>query len=271
MTERLFPTNPRRWAKGIYWTDPWMLVDGCSKARPLMECRNCWAEAWAMRMASTGMGRERFEGLVSDHGWTGRVSFRSDRLYTPVRKKKPRTLAVWTDLFHSHILGTDVASAFRVMANTPRHVYLVLTKRAMNMRLITTRLDGELYGGIPPNVGIGVTIGCQNPATIDGVWRLADTPAGFRFLSMEPLLERVTIPTGLLEHIDWITVGCESLGPRPGRPTDPIWIQHVIDQARGAGVPVHVKQMAWNGKLSKNIGFWPHVFQRREVPRGFTL
>jgi hypothetical protein len=59
-----------------------------------------------------------------------------------------------------------------------------------------------------------------------------------RFLSVEPLLERVRLE---LDAIDWVIVGGES-GTR-ARPCGVEWIADVVEQCQRAAVPVFVKQI----------------------------
>ena len=127
-----------------------------------------------------------------------------------------------------------------------------------------------------PNVWIGVSV--ENQATADErIPRLLDTPAAVRFISAEPLLEEINLdppgcPNGHKEgevigsdgatgfcrecgtemahgwwmgdaerELDWVIVGGES-GPG-ARPCKLAWIERVVTECQGAGVPVFVKQL----------------------------
>jgi protein gp37 len=80
------------------------------------------------------------------------------------------------------------------------------------------------------------------------VRHLQETPAGVRFLSIEPLIG----PMGSLDltGIDWVIVGGES-GPA-ARPMDPEWVREVRDQCLERGVAFFFKQ--WGGLRPKSGG-----------------
>jgi len=79
----------------------------------------------------------------------------------------------------------------------------------------------------------------------DQLWRidaLRDTPARFRFISFEPLLEKLDELTAeRLCGIDWAIIGGES-GQR-ARPCDVLWIDHLVAQCILANVKTFVKQL----------------------------
>ena len=68
--------------------------------------------------------------------------------------------------------------------------------------------------------------------------------------------------------LDGVVVGCESGLNR--RPCSPEWIKSEIDQCDAAGVPVYVKQMEIDGKVSTDPSEWPEWAQRRELPSDNT-
>ena len=95
----------------------------------------------------------------------------------------------------------------------------------------------------PKNLWLGVSVEDQKRAE-ERIPILKKIPAKRRFLSMEPLLERVHLTPELLEGIDWIVVGGES-GPK-ARPCNAVWVMNTIMECRDAGVPVFVKQLGSN-------------------------
>lgn len=122
---------------------------------------------------------------------------------------------------------------------------------------------------IPENVWLGATIVNQEEADRD-IPKLLSTPAAVRFLSMEPLLGPVTLPSivrgidGGLYHIgvadrmhalgiDWVIAGGES-GPG-ARPMHPAWARSLRDQCAAAGVPLHLKQWGeWANSEAAGLG-----------------
>lgn len=140
-----------------------------------------------------------------------------------------------------------------------------------------------------PNVWLGVSVENQEAAD-ERIPLLLQTPAAVRFLSCEPLLERVDLNrVPRLSHpcapslngrgIGWVIVGGES-GPG-ARPCELAWIRSIVDQCRAAGVPAFVKQLGatpirqteddqlWHIERDRKGGDmneWPPDLRVREFP-----
>jgi len=70
----------------------------------------------------------------------------------------------------------------------------------------------------------------------------------------------------LVRNLDWVIIGCES-GPKR-RPCKLEWVEDLIGQCDGSdGVPVFVKQLEIDGKLSRNPKEWPKWAQRQDYPK----
>lgn len=64
--------------------------------------------------------------------------------------------------------------------------------------------------------------------------------------------------------IDWVIVGCES---GPGRrPMKLEWVRSIAEQCRAAGVPLFIKQLEIDGKVSHDPAEWPEDLRIREFP-----
>ena len=120
----------------IEWADATVnYVNGCSVVSP--GCTNCYA----MRLAGTrmkthptraGLTRESKAGPV----WTGEVRAHEPALQQVLAWKKPRRI-FWNahgDLFHPNVPDEWIDRQFAVMALTPQHTHMVLTKRPERMR-----------------------------------------------------------------------------------------------------------------------------------------
>jgi protein gp37 len=187
-----------------------------------------------------------------------RVTFHHDRIWQPLKWKKPRQIFVCSmgDLFHIDVRFDQIKSIIARMASPKcdHHKYLILTKRPDRMKDFFYWLDKEpsrgRYGIEWPlkNVWLGTTV--ENN---DYIWRIAyllRTPAAIRFVSIEPMLGPVHInyskmfPTDVCFQkpplLDWVIVGGES-GPG-ARPMHPDWVRHVRDDCVSAGVPFFFKQ-----------------------------
>ena len=216
---------------GIEWTDAtWNFVTGCKHISP--GCDNCYADALSRRLQAMGVERYRNGFQLTIH---------ESLLDLPRRWREPRRIFVnsMSDLFHHDVPLDLIKRAFAVMADTPRHTFQILTKRADRARYVSGSLPW------PPNVWMGMSV--ENQTYAFRAKRLADVPAAVRFLSVEPLLGPVTLH---LRGIHWVIVGGES-GPR-ARPMDPAWARSVRDQCRAAGVAFFFKQ--WGGRTPKAGG-----------------
>jgi protein gp37 len=71
--------------------------------------------------------------LVKDGRFTGIVHTRPDRLSVPLKHKKPKVWAIWSDLFHWSVDDEFIDKAFAVMALSQQHTFLILTKRPERM------------------------------------------------------------------------------------------------------------------------------------------
>jgi protein gp37 len=90
--------------------------------------------------------------------------------------------------------------------------------------------------------------------------------ATLRFLSLEPLLEPINIRAAFQGsgRIGWVIVGCES---GPGRRPMPIeWLDHIIAQMP-SDVPLFVKQIPVDGRVSGDPAEWAPHLRIREYPQ----
>ena len=186
----------------------------CEKVSP--GCANCYASTL----------QKRFGGLPYDSGQhRNKVGLFLDpsKLQEVLRRQKP-THYFWcdmTDLFGEWVPEEWIDQCFAVMALTPQHTHMVLTKRPGRMlHYLTAKgkhnnlevtadalLPGKghpSFGGkhllpnLPlPNVWLGVSVEDQQRAD-ERIPLLLQAPAAVRFLSCEPLLGAVD-----LTHVVW--------------------------------------------------------------------
>jgi protein gp37 len=216
----------------IEWTDATVnAINGCSLASP--GCTNCYA----MRLAGTRMkNHPSRKGLTIDTKagpvWNGEVRLVETALLQPLRWQRSRII-FWNahgDPFHPNVPDAWVNRQFAVMALTPQHKHLVLTKRADRMReymlapsrkgtiaaetmwlsdalaasarshTARIKLDhfSDCFAGHGPfkNIWLGVSVEDQTRAE-ERIPDLIETPAAGRFLSCEPLL-------GPLDLSEWL-------------------------------------------------------------------
>ena len=272
----------------IQWTNAtWNPVTGCTHVSP--GCDHCYAERLMPRLR----GSKDFS-----------VELYPDRLEQPLHWRKPRRIFVnsLSDLWHRDIPDQFIAAVFGVMALCPQHTFQILTKRPDRAEEWFKDLAGNIadclasaaverpdvyrkplgkeearaivdLGWPLPNVWVGVS--AENQAMAKArLPVLARIPAAVRFVSAEPLLERLDLD---LQGVGWLIVGGES-GPQ-ARPCNVAWIRDVVRQCWEAGVACFVKQLGscvvgesghdWYLRDSHggNPAEWPEDLRVREFPK----
>ncbi|MGA0606632.1 DUF5131 family protein [Phenylobacterium sp. VNQ135] len=220
----------------IEWTDAtWNPVTGCTKIT--RGCDNCYAERFS----------ERWRGVAGhpfEFGFD--LTLRPDRLEQPLRWKRRRMIFVnsMSDLFHKNVPRAFVDRVFDTMETADWHVFQVLTKRSSLMRDYLRFRYGDQRG--PAHIWCGVSV--EDAEGAARIKHLRASPAGVRFLSIEPLIGAVgQIDLG---GIDWVIAGGES-GPG-ARPIHLEWVREVRDQCVEQNVAFFFKQ--WGGIRPKSGG-----------------
>lgn len=239
---------------GIAWTDhtfnPWW---GCVKVSP--GCAHCYAEAWDARWKGGHWGKDAPRRFFGASHWREPLTWNAAAQLTGKRARV--FCGSMCDVFEDRPdLEGPRADLFSVIRQTPWLDWQLLTKRPGNVLPL-------LPAGVVlpwPNVWIGTTVEDEIRAA-ERIPSLLEVPAVVRFLSVEPLLERVNLRavslTGVARldalrghvagperHVDWVIVGGESNQPgAPARPCALEWIEDIVGQCRAARVPVFVKQL----------------------------
>jgi len=220
----------------IEWCDAtWQPTLGCERVSP--GCDNCYA----MKQLHRGLC-EAHRGLTklrpkdaSRPGvdWNGKVRLQPEVLSLPLRWKKPRRVFVdsLSDLFHRKVPHQYIAAVFGVMAATPQHTYLVLTKRDPRSFFAWAEQGRggnpasvlmwshalELGVAVPsdsedvwplPNVHLGVSVEDQQRAD-ERIPQLLQCPAAVHWVSAEPLLGPVDLGAYIPERAHLGFVGPE--------------------------------------------------------------
>ena len=227
----------------IEWAEEsWNPVTGCTQVSP--GCAHCYALRIAERGRNVAGGA--YEGIGFD------LTLRPERLDKPKGWRKPRVVFVnsMSDLFHDAIPDDYIRQVFATMAETPRHTYLVLTKRPERMAEFRPNLLGHLLAPFawPANVWAGVSV--ESARWTERIYPLEAVAAPVRFLSCEPLLG--PIPDLPLGEIGWCIVGGES-GPK-ARPMAAEWAREIRDQCEAAGVAFFFKQWGEYAEDGRRLG-----------------
>lgn len=218
----------------IEWTEStWNPITGCTKISS--GCKFCYAEVMTRRLKA--MGQEKYKNGFE-------LTLHPEVLNEPYAWKKGKMIFVnsMSDLFHKDVPIEYIQQVFRVIKETPQHVFQVLTKRADLMRYY----DSEGWLDWPHNLWMGVTV--ENKDTMHRIENLRNTSARVKFLSCEPLIS--SLPNMNLQGIDWVIVGGES--GRTPRPMKEEWVMDIKEQCQKAGADFYFKQ--WGGTNKKKAG-----------------
>lgn len=254
----------------IEWADATVnAINGCSLASP--GCTNCYA----MRLAGTRMKHHPSRaGLTQDSKagpvWTGEVRLNEKALLEPLAWKRPRRI-FWNahgDTFHPAVIDEWIDRVLEVVALTPQHIHMILTKRSDRMRDYFTRLPERIktlaanpgldFVDLPlPNLWLGVSVEDQT-RTDERREDFRNTPAAVHFVSYEPALGPVDWSGW--GFVDQIIGGGES-GPK-ARPAHPDWFRRTRDWCAANGVAYFHKQ---NGE-------WAHAVSKpSETPGRYAM
>lgn len=218
-----------------------------------------------------------------------------------VLTKRPERMRRWFEWLHNTqtLFGFERVRYCAKVAHNKSHEVTI------NRDLLRLWDGSEVPPPWPlPNVWLGVSV--ENQETFDArVLDLVSTPAALRLISYEPALGpldcslpvapmatpllRPRDPVGGPGCVHWLIVGGES-GPG-ARPCEVDWIRAAIEQCRGAGVPVFVKQLGarpYDGEEPSHdpngadeprwlrlrhpkggdMAEWPEDLQARDLPGG---
>ena len=133
------------------------------------------------------------------------------------------------DLFGKWVPQAWIDAVFAETLACPQWNFLFLTK-------FPQRLAEQCW---PDNAWVGTTVDRQ--ARVSTAERsFAGVQAGIKWLSCEPLLERLTFTS--LDMFDWVVIGGSSQSSQTAEFQPPWeWVEHLISQARTAGCRVYLK------------------------------
>lgn len=263
---------------GIAWTDhtfnPWI---GCNKISP--GCKHCYAEELVVRgrmqLPVWGPAATTERHLTADSNWRKPMQWHRAAVKAGVRRRV--FCASLADVFEDHpSLVPWRERLFALIEQCHGLDWQLLTKRPENLRRF---LPPKWLASPLPHVWLGTTVEDQERAN-ERVPLLMETPAAIRFLSMEPLLEPVSIrrlttlwhpypqhvgyevypllgTMAIPDHdrdsgyIHWVILGGES--GKHARACDIQWIKSLIDQCGELRTSVFVKQLGTQAVDSERV------------------
>lgn len=199
------------------WT--WNPVTGCKHG-----CPYCYARDIAVRFGSDFS-----------------PAFHPNRLSAPANTKVPpgadesiglRSVFVCSmaDLFGEWVPQEWIDKTLDACRANPQWNYIFLSKNPSRMQSIDW----------PRNAWVGTTIDCQD--RVAGVQAIAKSNAYVKFVSCEPLRERLDFGPDGLDSIDWVIIGGQSKSTgEPERQPAWEWVEHLQRQARAAKCAVYWK------------------------------
>lgn len=202
---------------------------GCTKVSPA--CDNCYAE----NLMDTRYGRVEWGAgklRVRTKSWAAPRKW--NRWSETTDGTKPFVFcASLADVFDNEVEPAWRADLFKLIAETPNLVWLLLTKRIGNV--------GKMVSSLPRNVAIGATMANQAEYDRDRM-KLVEVKAtlnpAFTFGSFEPLLGPIILDSNAP---DWIIVGGES--GKSARPMQLDWARSLRRQSTELGRVFNFKQV----------------------------
>ncbi len=238
----------------IQWTDAtWNVARGCTKVD--QDCKYCYMYRQSKLYGYDAMDVVRTKTVFN----------------MPLKLKEPSLIftSSLTDFFHPSI-DSYRHEAWDIIRKCPQHTFQILTKRPER---ILENLPAD-WGTGWDNVWIGTSVG--SPKGMQRIFDLLEIPTKVRFISFEPLHERISLDHIDLSKIDWAIIGGESgnnTGKYRYRPCQLEWIEKLINDLSPT-TQVFVKQLGTY--LSKelklkdrhggDISEFPEHLQIREMP-----
>lgn len=207
-------TDSIEWAR---WS--WNPVTGC-----LHNCAYCYARDIATVGPTAGGFPNGFEPTFLPYRLTAPGNTRvPDRAAHEIGLRNVFVCSM-ADLFGKWVPDDWISAVFDQVRANPQWNFLFLTK-------FPQRLAERQW---PANAWCGTTVDTQARVKIaERAFR--DVKAGVRWLSVEPMMERLTFSS--LEMFNWIVVGGATRSTQTSAFDPPMeWVVHLLDQARAAGI-----------------------------------
>jgi protein gp37 len=214
----------------IEWTDhtfnPWI---GCTNVSPA--CDNCYAEKLVTRYGWAKWGAGEPRKRTSATNWHKPMQW--NRAAAKAGTRRRVFCASLADVFDAEVPDRWRLDLMQLIHATPSLDWQLLTKRP---QVAKKWFDVQ---AMPSNIWMGTTVEDQKMADLR-IPILLSIPAKVRFLSCEPLLEKVRLKDEWLMHLDWIICGGES-GPG-ARSMNPSWARSLRDDCVRSGTYFFFKQ-----------------------------
>lgn len=239
----------------ISWTthtfNPWW---GCTKVGNSPACEHCYAETWAKRTGFQIWGDNKERRYFGDKHWNeprkwdaeARRLGRMDRVFCA-------SMADWAEGRPEQ--AKHLSRLWDLVLETTSLNWLMLTKRPQLISKLCPLRSSRVWQGTT----------AETQAWLDLRWdHLRRVDAEIYWLSIEPMFERLILPSDFksLGKRAWVICGGES--GSHARQIDPAWARSLRDQCQDSGVRFHMKQMS--GRTKAELEAIPEDLMIREYP-----
>jgi len=195
--------------------------------------------------------------------------FWPERMSGQLSSRKPKGIFVcdMSDLFGIGVPENWTWQVLQLIKAYPQHRFYLLTKQPQRL---------PEFSPFPDNVYLGVTV-CNDQMLDVAVDKLEDIQGKVKFISFEPLLERLTLSLDYAFYysgISWLIIGAQT---KPYKPPKIEWVREIVEAADKVGVAVFLKdnlkplikaQGMINGKwAAKEWVMCEYPVLRQEMPR----
>ena len=163
-------------------------------------------------------------------------TFHDKNLNLPHEWTTPRLINVapYSDLFNLNFTSDQIASVFKVIDDTPKHIYLMSTKYPDRANRASNIL------GWPTNLWTGTSI--EATEYLPRLKHLQLIPALIKFIEFQPLMEEIILTEDdKIGCADFITYSPDITNTIP---YDPNWINNVKTKALETKIPIIEKTLA---------------------------
>jgi protein gp37 len=198
------------------------------------------------RMAEAAKWSDLTGTLRSDKPWLDRLPrliFVSDMGDALSEKDAidPNNTAIDGGSIPFEFLKREIIDNARTL-NGGRHQWLWLTKRPNRLSQFGNWFTKEHRLPMPLNVWVGTSITGQSALGRIAQLRKVGNANTIRFLSVEPLWEKISL-AGRLDGISWVIVGGESSQGAKAQEFKLEWVIQLVEDCADAGVPLFIKQL----------------------------
>ena len=242
-------------SSGISWTDGTLnSLYGCAECS--VGCRLCYAVGRVYRNSHNPKrnGDGRFDGLVKNGRFAGKLLFDPEHLYAVLTDRDPKKIFVneFSDLLHESLPMELILEHVRVFQAAYWHQFQVLTKRSHRLAALNDSILAE-FGSWPENLWLGVSVCSGTKLEMQRIEHLGATAAAVKWISFEPWVSHMNVPLRKTwpslrrmlrkNKIAWTVVGGES-GPRADTSLMTLDdAQYLLTESKAAGSRVHFKQL----------------------------